>query len=231
MIHNVSNRSRVMNADKAGATTSLPTGNVLGGATMGKDEFIKLLVAQMQHQDPLNPSDGKEMAAQLAQFSSLEQLMNINSSLSAQSAASTSLANSFTGATAVGLIGKTVTAAQNTVKVGTGTPVPMQTDLATPGTLTARLVDAAGKTVKVVNLGAVSAGRTNVPIDALTSGVPSGSYTVALDLTSSGGTLTHPATLVRARIDGVQYGPNGPVLKSGSRTFTLTSITSVDLDS
>jgi flagellar basal-body rod modification protein FlgD len=54
--------------------------NAAGGA-MGKDQFVKLLVTEMQNQDPMNPLDGKELAAQLAQFSSVEQLMSINSKL------------------------------------------------------------------------------------------------------------------------------------------------------
>jgi len=48
---------------------------------MGKDQFVKLLVTEMQNQDPLNPMDGKELAVQLAQFSSVEQLMNVNTKL------------------------------------------------------------------------------------------------------------------------------------------------------
>ena len=48
---------------------------------MGKDEFLKLLVAQMKNQDPLNPMDGQQMAAQLAQFSSVEQLISANDTL------------------------------------------------------------------------------------------------------------------------------------------------------
>ncbi|HZF68981.1 MAG TPA: flagellar hook capping FlgD N-terminal domain-containing protein [Gemmatirosa sp.] len=51
------------------------------GGEMGKDAFLKLLVAQMKHQDPLNPMDGQQMAAQLAQFSSVEQLIDANSRL------------------------------------------------------------------------------------------------------------------------------------------------------
>jgi flagellar basal-body rod modification protein FlgD len=51
------------------------------GGAMGKDQFVKLLVTQMKNQDPMNPMDGKDLAAQLAQFSSVEQLMNINTKL------------------------------------------------------------------------------------------------------------------------------------------------------
>jgi flagellar hook assembly protein FlgD len=48
---------------------------------MGKDDFLNLLVTQLQHQDPLNPAESTEFTAQLAQFSSLEQLSNINDNL------------------------------------------------------------------------------------------------------------------------------------------------------
>ena len=48
---------------------------------MGKDAFLKLLVAQLRNQDPLAPADGKEMAAQLAQFTSVEQLQSANDTL------------------------------------------------------------------------------------------------------------------------------------------------------
>lgn len=54
--------------------------NAAGGA-MGKDQFVQLLVTEMQNQDPMNPMDGKDLAAQLAQFSSVEQLININTKL------------------------------------------------------------------------------------------------------------------------------------------------------
>lgn len=48
------------------------------GGSLGKDEFMKMLVVQMQNQDPMEPMDNSEMTAQLAQFSSLEQMENLN---------------------------------------------------------------------------------------------------------------------------------------------------------
>lgn len=50
---------------------------------LGKDDFMKLFIAQMQNQDPLNPSDSTQMAAQMAQFNGLEQMMNVNNTLTA----------------------------------------------------------------------------------------------------------------------------------------------------
>ena len=52
-----------------------------GGSDLGKEEFLQLLVTQFQYQDPLNPMEDKEFIAQLAQFSSLEQNMQMNENL------------------------------------------------------------------------------------------------------------------------------------------------------
>lgn len=68
-------------AAATGGTTSQTAITQAAGGAMGKDEFVKLLVTEMKNQDPLNPMDGKELAAQLAQFSSVEQLVNVNTKL------------------------------------------------------------------------------------------------------------------------------------------------------
>ena len=57
-----------------------------GSSELGKEEFLKLLVCQMQNQDPLNPQSDQQFIAQLAQFSSLEQMTNLNSTMSNTSA-------------------------------------------------------------------------------------------------------------------------------------------------
>lgn len=54
------------------------TDNVFGDQFIGKDGFLKLLITQMQNQDPLEPMSNEDFAAQLAQFSSLEQMQNLN---------------------------------------------------------------------------------------------------------------------------------------------------------
>ena len=70
-------------------------------AILGKDDFLKLLVTQLQHQDPMNPMDDKDFMGQMAQFSSLEQITNLVTATQAQSF-STQMSQ------AVGLIGHSV---------------------------------------------------------------------------------------------------------------------------
>ncbi|OZB97803.1 flagellar hook capping FlgD N-terminal domain-containing protein [Paenibacillus sp. XY044] len=53
--------------------------------TLGKDQFLSILVTQLQNQDPMQPMEDKEFIAQMAQFTSVEQLMNISSQLTAMS--------------------------------------------------------------------------------------------------------------------------------------------------
>lgn len=62
----------------ADAAAPSPAKNVFGADFIGKDGFLKLLITQLQNQDPLEPMSNEDFAAQLAQFSSLEQMQNMN---------------------------------------------------------------------------------------------------------------------------------------------------------
>src|SRR3954465_7887117 len=81
---------------------------------LGKDDFLKLMVAQMKNQDPMNPSDDKDNIAQMAQFSSLEQITNL-------ATATQKLADSMQTTQTLGLIGHTVSykGADGTLTTGT----------------------------------------------------------------------------------------------------------------
>ena len=80
---------------------------------LGKDQFLKLFVAQLQHQDPMNPMQDSEFMGQMASFSTLEQVSNL-------AAANERIATSLQSTNAIGLIGRTVTYVDGDDQVHTG---------------------------------------------------------------------------------------------------------------
>lgn len=84
-----------------GYTTPTTSSSTQTDNGMGKDTFLKLLMAQMSNQNPMEPTDDKEMIAQMAQFSTLEQITNMATANAKQATAATM-------SQAVGLIGRTV---------------------------------------------------------------------------------------------------------------------------
>ena len=90
-------------ASEAGSSASM----------MDKDTFLKLLVAQLQHQDPTSPADSTQWTAQMAQFSTVEQLTNL--AKTTQSASKSAATNE-----AVGLLGRTVSYADGNGLAATG---------------------------------------------------------------------------------------------------------------
>lgn len=75
---------------------------------LGKDAFLQLLVTQMQYQDPLDPQDNGEYIAQLAQFSSLEQMTNLNETLNTLSGIVNTMNTSVLVGQLSGFIGKNI---------------------------------------------------------------------------------------------------------------------------
>jgi flagellar basal-body rod modification protein FlgD len=83
------------------------------GGTLGKDDFLKLFVAQLQHQDPMNPMQDGDFMGQMASFSTLEQITNM-------AAANHTVASNLSASNAISLIGRTVTYTDETDQIHTG---------------------------------------------------------------------------------------------------------------
>jgi flagellar basal-body rod modification protein FlgD len=84
------------------------------GGTLGKDDFLKLFVAQLQHQDPMNPMQDSDFMGQMASFSTLEQVTNM-------AVANQSVAASLSSSSAINLIGRSVTWTDSDDLTHTGT--------------------------------------------------------------------------------------------------------------
>ena len=100
-------------ATAATVTDTTKKSDAAGNQILGKDDFLKLMVAQMKNQDPMNPADDKDNIAQMAQFSSLEQITNLAS-------ATQELATRMSLTQNVGLLGHDVTYTKADGTAGTG---------------------------------------------------------------------------------------------------------------
>jgi len=119
------------------------------GTALGKDDFLRLLITQLRHQDPLNPLDQNEFLAQSAQFTALEELQNISAVLDDLRAMSTG--SGLVEATA--LLGRTVEVAGRGVTFDGSTPVSLTFTTRTPtARVDVEIFDAEGRVVRRLSL-------------------------------------------------------------------------------
>ena len=144
--------------------------------TLDRDDFLNLLIAQLQHQDPLNPTDSTEFTAQLAQFSSLEQLGNINANLKALEQYQSAISNT----QALALIGKAITAEGDSIQLAKDQSAECQLVLAKDAdSVMVSIYDRAGEFVKRIEAGPLPAGRHSVKWDGTNQNggrMPAGLY-------------------------------------------------------
>ncbi|MFH1982235.1 MAG: flagellar hook capping FlgD N-terminal domain-containing protein [Pseudomonadota bacterium] len=211
------------------STTSPQTASTVGISTqvVGKDDFLKLLVAQMQNQDPLNPMEGTEFTAQLAQFSSLEYLQNINGSLSDLNTAQSTLHSS----QAVSLIGKTVLHEGDTFSHAgeSMSDIRFRLDDAAE-TVWVKIYDTTGRYVATVEMAGVAEGDHLIPWNGrneLDLPVADGVYRAeVLAVDASGAPLT-PITYTAGQVSAVSFRGQKAYLQVPGEEIAFTDVIEV----
>jgi flagellar basal-body rod modification protein FlgD len=203
-----------------------------GSSKMGKDEFLRLLVTQLKNQDPTNPMDGQQFAAQLAQFSTVEQLINIDSTLAANGQMNGLLAQGVNSGVAAGLIGKTVEANSNLISwSGVGRP-PLSFELTGPAdAVQVTVYDENGQAVREMVLDGGAAGKHTVEWDGKNSGgidVPPGTYTYEVTAATADGKPVEVKTTLKGKVDRVTFGPDGIMLWIGGVAVPMSGVRSVE---
>lgn len=209
-------------AQKASSSTAAHKTN------MDQNDFLKILVAQLNHQDPLNPMDDKDMTGQLAQFSSLEQLTNIKTGIQSLVDAQ----NQGSMLNAVGFIGKGVKASGYSIsKSGNSTSTVYYSLGESVANMQVNIYAQDGTLVRTDVIGSKSKGEYQYNWDGLGTGgktLADGTYGVAIVAEDSAG----KPVLVQSKISGEVTGlvtSNGTTmlqLKDG-RTVDITAINEV----
>jgi len=211
-------------ATTAASTQAAATG-AAGGLQGTQDEFLKLFMAQLQQQDPLNPSSGTDMVAQLAQFSSVEQATQTNTYLQQLTAAQASTSN----ANLATLVGR-----QCDVNVGgihmepTGSPPPI--DLSATGSMKGASIVVTDSNGNEVQRIAIPDGASSVSWNGNNKNgvrVPQGDYTVSIDQGTSTASIT---AQWHGEVDSVEMTANGARLRMGGILVTPADISSIGAD-
>lgn len=170
---------------------------------MDQDTFLTILVAQLTHQDPLNPMEDTEMTSQLAEFSSLEQLTNINDGIK-------SLGSSMTQSdmlSAVSFIGKEVKAEGYKISVNEGNASTIYYGFGEPVSgILMNIYDSDGAIIRSVELGSKQAGSYQFEWDGKDengNAVPDGQYGIGILGKDVNGKAVMVQTEISGRVDAV----------------------------
>ncbi|MFN3596097.1 MAG: flagellar hook assembly protein FlgD [Rubricoccaceae bacterium] len=225
-----------------------PGGYVPPGRTgaLDRDAFLRLLVTQLSNQDPLNPQQGHEFAAQLAQFSSVEQLTAMGETLAAQAQLLAGIANGLGEssarqevlgtqltqrtemALASGLIGRDVETAGAALPWDGATPPGFAFTLAQPAaSVRVQVRSESGQVVRTIELGHAGRGHHGHAWDGLDDDgqpLPAGTYSFSVDARAADGARLGVTTFSRGRVDRVSVEAGRVTLWIGGRAVPLADV-------
>ncbi|MBX2838320.1 MAG: flagellar hook assembly protein FlgD [Gammaproteobacteria bacterium] len=177
---------------------------------LGQDDFLTLMMTQLQHQDPFKPMENGEFLGQMAQFSTVSGIEGMQNSLD-------NMTGSF-GANqtlqASQLIGQSVLVEDSTAHLKTDEMVEGRFELPTSsGSVRIEITDTAGRLVREIELGEKASGRHDFQWDgndSLGEALPAGQYTIEITAASGDTRIAVPALLSR-KVDSVEFGDEGAV--------------------
>ncbi|HKP62502.1 MAG TPA: FlgD immunoglobulin-like domain containing protein [Polyangiales bacterium] len=194
---------------------------------MGKETFLKLLVAELKNQDPLDPSDSKQMVAQLAQLTSVEKLSGIDERLQTLQ----NLTASASGIGNAGLIGRKVVADAHTLAINGTDAAPGRFTLnGDADKVMVKVRDANGQLVQTLDLGKQKLG----PVKFTWSGdtakgglAPVGNYTFEVAAQAANGNTVVTSTRTTGLVTEVSYEGSQPEVIVGGERIALGDVISI----
>ena len=219
-ISNVQNPSTV-------AQTNTPASQVKDKTQLNKDDFMKLLIAQLKNQDPNAPVDAKEFVTQLSQLTSVEQLTNMSTQLKGLQMATTSLVNN----QAAGFVGKQIEANGEKLYLGdlggasSGINLPQAAE-----TVTVTVRDAQGQAQRTIQLNGVKPGITPITWDGNNDEgerLAAGSYTMSVEAKNKNGDPVIATGQIKGIVSSVSYEHGFPELVVGDARVALANVTSI----
>lgn len=197
----------------------------VGDGTMDKDDFLQLLVMQLQNQDPFEPVDNQQMAAQLAQFTSLETLNNMHETMQNDLLLNQSLNNSFM----TSMIGKEIKAYGNGVEFD-GSAQELSYFVNGNAQVTVEVYNSEGDLIRTIEEGSKSYGDHETVWDGrdkFGNLVEEGDYTFVATAVDSQGESVQTSTYVTGLVSGITYQQGSPYLLVNGQMVNLGEVISI----
>ena len=197
-----SSTQNTSNTQSTGSTSSSSIGSK-ASSQLGMDNFLTLFTTQLQYQDPTNPMDSYELAAQLAQFSTVEELTKLNSSIEDIETYLASLAN----AEMVNLVGKQVEASGNALQLNDGKITNASFETGSAANVTVRIYNEDGTLVRTQALGQQTAGSHTISWDGRNDAgtkVSNSNYTFKVEAVGADGNAISAQTKVEGTVSSVR---------------------------
>jgi flagellar basal-body rod modification protein FlgD len=194
---------------------------------LGMNQFLNLFIAQLKNQDPLNPMDSSDFTAQLAQYSSVEQLYGMNSKLTD---IESTLSSQNQQRDDLGYIGKTVKANDNTMTVDSGTVQTGSYSLNGSGSVTIDVYDSQGQHVRTLYEGTEDKGEHAVNWDGRDDAgnmVQDGTYSFQITAQDGIGLNVSSNTYISGEVTGITYKNGQPYLMIGDKLLDSSKIIEV----
>ena len=205
-----------------------PQNSTGASSRLGKEEFLKLFMAQMQYQNPLEPLKGTEFTAQLAQFSQLEQMWNINENLKNNQLFLDSLNN----AQAVNFIGKNIKAVGNSVYLKEGDSAFIHYKLKEDAAkVFVHIYDTNGNLATTLELKNQKAGEQKLKWDGKDdkgNSLGSGQYSFEIEAYDADEKRIDVTSYIQGEVTGVTYEENIVYLLLGEQKIAISDVIQIE---
>jgi flagellar basal-body rod modification protein FlgD len=206
-VDTLANLTKPTSSASASSTSKTKKADDPGDVSATQDKFLKMLVAQMQNQDPLNPMDNAAVTSQMAQLNTVSGIQNLNTTMQ-------TMASAFTSGQAVqatSMLGRTIMLEGNKINLQGGTGVAAVDLGQAADQVSVEVKDSTGKVVHTAALGALPSGLHEITWDGKADDggtVPSGTYTFDVKAKSAGSDAKFTALSI-AKVQGVTQATDG----------------------
>ncbi len=219
-------------------TTDITSVSYAGGNTMfdakkdigsvSQQDFLTLLITQMKYQDPMEPQDSQQFAAQLAQFTSLEELQKLNSTSTQGVETNLMLAQTINNTMAATMVGKEVKAIGNSLELAHGVNPTLSFETgAWAANVEISIKDASGHVVDNISEVSLAKGIHELEWDGIGNNggrLPPGDYTFEVVATDGGGNSVASDTVMVGIIDAVRYTSTGAIFMVNGKEIPFSSV-------